>query len=191
MIATLAAQSVASSAVPTIAVGLVDPDATRIAIAVAGINCTELVLIARNVHIALVATPGRGFQIAHCAQAERCSCIAETEHVSRHVHYHGTHRGMFERNIREKPAHDRAQTARDPLYKACTLGQAHHAQPQRHDTDQTQCDGDGRLGAIECAFGQIFQTIVPAADRNREQNQRKPNVVQHADVVTGRADCGK
>src|SRR5207249_7924732 len=61
MIATLAAHRVASSAVPTIAVGLVEPDATRIAIAVAGINCTELVLIARNVHIAFVATPGRGF----------------------------------------------------------------------------------------------------------------------------------
>jgi hypothetical protein len=61
MIATLAAQSVASNAVPTIAVGRVEPDAARIAIAVAGTNWTELVLIARKVHIAFVATPGRGF----------------------------------------------------------------------------------------------------------------------------------
>src|SRR4029077_13211275 len=59
--ATVAAQSVAKNAVPTITVGLADPAADRIAIAVAGISCTELVVIARNVHIAFEATPGRGF----------------------------------------------------------------------------------------------------------------------------------
>src|SRR5437867_10563480 len=76
MIATLAAQSVASSAVPTIAVGLFDPDAARIAIAVAGINCTELVLIARNVHIAFVATPGRGLSDSRSRIARRPSGVA-------------------------------------------------------------------------------------------------------------------
>ena len=59
--ATVAAHNVAKNAVPTMTVGLTDPAAARIAIAVAGINCTELVLIARNVHIAFDATPGRGF----------------------------------------------------------------------------------------------------------------------------------
>ena len=76
MIATLAAQSVASSAVPTIAVGRVDPDAARIAIAVAGINCTELVLIARNVHIALLATPGRGLSDSRSRIARKPSGVA-------------------------------------------------------------------------------------------------------------------
>ena len=76
MIATLAAHNVASSAVPTIAVGLVDPDATRIAIAVAGINCTELVLIARNVHIAFVATPGREFSDSRSRIARKPSGVA-------------------------------------------------------------------------------------------------------------------
>ena len=69
MIATVAAHKVASKAVPTIAVGLVDPEAARIAIAVVGINCTELVLIARKVHIAFVATPGCGLSVSR-------SCIA-------------------------------------------------------------------------------------------------------------------
>src|SRR2546430_2512935 len=58
MIATLAAHNVARSAVPTIAVGRVDPEAARIAIAVAGIKCTELGLIARDVHTAFFCTPG-------------------------------------------------------------------------------------------------------------------------------------
>src|SRR5437773_12524161 len=76
MIATLAAHSVARSAVPTIAVGRVDPDAARIAIAVAGINCTELVLIARNVHMAFVDTPGRGLSDSRSSIARRPSGVA-------------------------------------------------------------------------------------------------------------------
>ena len=76
MIATVAAQSVASSAVPTIAVGLVDPEAARIAIAVAGTNCTELVLIARKVHIAFDATPGRGLRVSRSRIARRPSGVA-------------------------------------------------------------------------------------------------------------------
>src|SRR4051812_24733459 len=76
IIATEAAQSVASNAVPTIAVGLVDPDAARMAIAVAGTNCTELVLIARNVHIAFEATPGRGFNVSRSRIARSPSGVA-------------------------------------------------------------------------------------------------------------------
>src|SRR5881227_1735880 len=76
MIATLAAQSVARSAVPTMAVGRDDPAAARIAIAVAGINCTELVLIARNVHIAFEATPGRGFSDSRSRIARSPSGVA-------------------------------------------------------------------------------------------------------------------
>src|SRR4029077_8791008 len=60
IMAVVAAHNVASNAVPTIAVGLVDPAATKIAIAVVGISCTDAVLIARNVHMALVAAPGCG-----------------------------------------------------------------------------------------------------------------------------------
>src|SRR5258707_4422147 len=76
MIPTDAAHRVASSAVPTIAVGLVDPEAARIAIAVAGINCTELVLIARKVHIALVATPGLGLSVSRSRIARRPRGVA-------------------------------------------------------------------------------------------------------------------
>src|SRR5689334_21148704 len=45
---------VASRAVPTIAYGACEPAAARTAMAVMGNNCTELVLIARKVHIAFV-----------------------------------------------------------------------------------------------------------------------------------------
>src|SRR6202011_2369963 len=74
--ATVAAQSVAKNAVPTITVGRADPAAARIAIAVAGISCTELVLIARNVHIAFEATPGRGFSDSKSRMARRPSGVA-------------------------------------------------------------------------------------------------------------------
>ena len=46
------------------------------AIAVAGINCTELVLIARKVHIALVATPGRGLSVSKSRIARSPSGVA-------------------------------------------------------------------------------------------------------------------
>src|SRR5436309_14210827 len=82
MIATLAAQNVASSAVPTMAVGRVDPDAARIAIAVAGINCTELVLIARKVHIAFVATLGRGLSVSRSRIARKPSGVAALQRPS-------------------------------------------------------------------------------------------------------------
>src|SRR5437016_12482542 len=83
MIATLAAQSVARSAVPTMAVGLVDPEAARIAIAVVGINCTELVLIARKVHIAFVATPGCRLSVSRSRMARRPSGVAALPKIGR------------------------------------------------------------------------------------------------------------
>ena len=76
MIATVAAHNVASSAVPTIAVGRVDPAAARSAMAVAGINCTDAVLIARNVHIAFDATPGRGLSVSRSRIARNPSGVA-------------------------------------------------------------------------------------------------------------------
>src|SRR5207247_7471815 len=76
MIAVVAAHKVASSAVPTIAVGLVDPAATKIAIAVVGISCTDAVLIARNVHMALVAAHGCGLSDSRSRIARKPSGVA-------------------------------------------------------------------------------------------------------------------
>lgn len=87
---------------------------------------------------------------------------------------------MFGRNIREKSPHDGAQTSRDPLHEPRALRQSHHAQPQGHDSDQTQRDGDGRLCAIERAFGHFFEPVIPTADCDRQQNEREPDVIQHA-----------
>ena len=74
--ATVAAHNVARSAVPTMAVGRVDPAAARSAMAVAGISWTELVLIARKVHIALEATPGRGLSVSRSRIARNPSGVA-------------------------------------------------------------------------------------------------------------------
>ena len=71
MMATAVEQQDAKNAVPMICVGFFAPAAARIATVVAGINCTEAVLIARKVHIALLAVPGRGLSFSR-------SCIARS-----------------------------------------------------------------------------------------------------------------
>ena len=83
-------------------------------------------------------------------------------------------------NVWKKPSHDWTQPARDSLHESCALGQAHHAEPERHDPDQSQRDRDRRLRTIEGAHGHIFQAIIPAADCDREQNEREPDVIEHA-----------
>ena len=165
--ATVAAQSVAKNAVPTIAVGRADPAAARIAIAVAGMSCTELVLIARKVHIAFEATPGCGFNDSRSRIARNPSGVAalpSPEHVRRHVHQHRTHRGMVRRNFRKQSLHQRSQSVRDPLHKPGAFGQTHETQPQCHDPDQSQRDRHRCFCAIERAAGHILKPIVPTAD---------------------------
>src|SRR5207253_8350509 len=71
-----AAQAVAMIEVPTMAEGLLDLLAARMAMAVTGISCTELVLMARNVHIALVAVPGRGLSDSRSFMARSPSGVA-------------------------------------------------------------------------------------------------------------------
>src|SRR6185436_8925956 len=67
---------VAKNAVPIIAVGLFDPLAAITATAVAGISCTELVLMARKVHIALVAVPGWGLSCSRSFMARKPNGVA-------------------------------------------------------------------------------------------------------------------
>ncbi|MFM1941192.1 MAG: hypothetical protein RI897_174 [Verrucomicrobiota bacterium] len=62
-------QSVARKAVPMMAVGLVDPLTARMATAVMGRSWTELVLMARKVHMALVAVPGCGLSFSRSCMA--------------------------------------------------------------------------------------------------------------------------
>ena len=62
-------QHVAKNAVPIIAVGFFDPAAARIATVVAGMSWIELVLMARKVHIAFEAVPGRAFSFSKSCMA--------------------------------------------------------------------------------------------------------------------------
>src|SRR5207249_8624142 len=71
-----AAHAVARIEVPTMAVGLIDWFAARMAMAVTGMSCTELVLIARNMHMAFVGVPGRGLSESRSRIARRPSGVA-------------------------------------------------------------------------------------------------------------------
>ena len=87
--------------------------------------------------------------------------------------------GMIRRDIREKSPHKRTQRPRDPLHDTGALGQTHHAEPKRHDPDQPERDRDRRLRAVERAAGHLFQPVVPAADHDRANDQRQPDVIEH------------
>ena len=84
---------------------------------------------------------------------------------------------MIGRNFRKQSLQQRPQTESDALHQPGALSQTHQAQPQRHDPDQTQRDCHCRLRAIERAAGYILEPIIPAANRDREQNQREPNLI--------------
>ena len=71
-----AAQSVARKADGTIAVGFVDFATASRPIAVVGMSWIDAVLIARKVHIALEATPGRGLSFSSRLIARRPSGVA-------------------------------------------------------------------------------------------------------------------
>src|ERR1700748_1644399 len=71
-----AAHAVQIMDVPTMAVGLEDLLATRMAMAVTGMSWMPLVLIARKVHMALVAVPGRGLSVSRSFIARRPRGVA-------------------------------------------------------------------------------------------------------------------
>ena len=87
---------------------------------------------------------------------------------------------MIRRNFWKQSLHQRAQSVSDPLHETGALSQTHHAQPQRHDSPQTERDRDRGLRAIERTAGYILKPIIPAANCDREQHQREPDVIQHA-----------
>ena len=137
------AHEVAKREVPTMAVGFFRTLAATMAIAVVGSSWTELVLIAKNVHMALVAVPGCGiefFQQRHRPQAEWRGGIAEAEHVRCDIHDHRPHGRVLRRHVGEQDAQDRPQSPREHRDQAGTLGEPHHPQPDRHSADQRQGD---------------------------------------------------
>ena len=97
---------------------------------------------------------------------------------------------MIGRNFRKQSLQQRPQTESDALHQPGALSQTHQAQPQRHDPDQTERDRHRCLRAIERAAGYILEPIIPAANRDREQHQREPDVIQHSNVLAAAiSDC--
>src|SRR5271154_5525452 len=63
--------AVAASEVPMMAVGLLERFCASRTMTVTGMRVMELVLMARNMHIALVAVPGRGLSFSSSFMARR------------------------------------------------------------------------------------------------------------------------
>jgi hypothetical protein len=60
-----------------------------------------------------------------------------------------------------------------------------------HDPDQRERNRDRRLRAVERTRRYIFEPIIPAADRHRQQDQREPDVIEHASVVAALTNGGQ
>ena len=86
---------------------------------------------------------------------------------------------MIGRHVRKKTTHYWPQPARDSLHEAGAFRETHYAEPERHDPDQAKRDRNCGFRAVERAVRDIFEPIVPAADRDCEENEREPNVVEH------------
>jgi len=73
---------------------------------------------------------------------------------------------------------------RKPAAMRCTRparsAKAHHAEPKRHHSDQAERNRHRGFRAIESARCHLVQPIVPAADRDRQNNEGEPDVVQHS-----------
>jgi hypothetical protein len=92
------------------------------------------------------------FEVLHGAQTERRGGVPEAEHVRRHVHDHRAVRWMIARHIGKKAAHDGLECTREELNKTCALRQPHHAQPERHDSNEAEGQGRCRLRGTERAL---------------------------------------
>jgi hypothetical protein len=83
----------------------------------------------------------------------------------------------------------RSARARKFLHESGAFRQAHHSQPERHDADQTERNCDRGFCAVERAVCDFFPAIVPTANRDRQQYQRQPNVIQHFEPVAAVFGC--
>ena len=177
------AQAVAMSDVPTIADGLTELLAARIAMVVTGTICTELVLMARKVHMALVAVPGRGFSNSKSFMARSPSGVAALPRPSMLAAMFmiiepiagcaaGTSGNSQHRN--------RAQHPRQQCHQPAPFRQAHQAQPEGHYANQGKSRLDDRiLGHLEALVGHLLQVPLPAADEDGKNNQAQPDVIEH------------
>ena len=86
---------------------------------------------------------------------------------------------MIRRHVREKPPHDgrkpRAMRCTRPARSARRMTPSQIAMiPIKPSAIVTAV-----FRAIERALGHLVQPIVPAADRDRENDEREPDVIQH------------
>ncbi len=110
--AVTAAENVERKEGRTMPAGSFDPSAARTATAPSGRIATPAALMARKSAIELVATPGprvEGVQLGHRLEPERRRGVPQPEHVRGEVEDHRPHRGVILRDLREEPAHERAQ----------------------------------------------------------------------------------
>ena len=88
-------------------------------------------------------------QLTHCAQAERCCCVADAQHIGGHVHDDRSHGRMIRRHIGKQTNQNRSDESGDVLNQSGLFGEPHHAQPEGHGSAERQRDihhsGLGRI----------------------------------------------
>ena len=89
-------------------------------------------------------------------------------------------RRMLRRHFGKQPAQQRPQRPPDDGNQAGGFGDAHHAEPERHDADQADRDLHGGRRRLHGAFRHRLGGAVDRRDDERDRHQAEPDVVEHA-----------
>lgn len=87
---------------------------------------------------------------------------------------------MIGGNVGKKPAQDGTKSSTEKGDEAGGFGDAHHAEPERHDADQTDGNLHCGLRGIDCPFRDRIGSSVERGDHERDRHQAEPDVVEHA-----------
>ena len=102
-------------------------------------------------------------QLFHRLDSEGGGRVPQAQHVGGDVEEHGGDGGVAVGDVAKERPEDRPCGARELVDEACFLGDLQQTQPERHDADEPDGEGDGVAGALDR----------PGADRLRVAVQHR------------------
>ncbi len=117
-------------------------------------------------------------ELLHGAKAEGRGGVVQAQQIGREVHGDGTEGRMVLRHLREQPTQRGPQGAPERMDEPGLGGQAHHAQPERHDRHQIAGQDHPIFGVEDSVGPDRVDTAGEASEQQREDDQSQPDVVQ-------------
>ena len=144
-----------------ITVGVSEPAAASTPIIVAGMSWTQEVVTAVNITMALVAVSLSGLSVWSSSMALMLSGVAALLRPSMLAARATTiaPAAGWSGDLGEEPPQERPEGAPGHGDEARGLGDAHHAEPERHDPDEADGDRHRRRGGLDGAL--VTASAVP------------------------------